>query len=85
MRGLLIDDEKRAIFSFGMNMRNVKGSNGLGDEDKANKKSNKNRKLNGSIPVKTERVAKEVLVNKTEETKTEREKSNKYTNITKNN
>ena len=46
-------------------MRNVKGGDGLRNENQANEKSNQDGHVDGAGPIEPERVVQDVLVNET--------------------
>lgn len=65
-----------------MDVGNVEGGDGLGNHQEADEEGNKDSELDGAVPIKTERVAKEVLVDNTEETENDACESNEGAEIT---
>lgn len=66
-RFFFVDDVERAALSFGVDVGNVEGGDGLGDHEETDEEGDENRELDGAVPVESERVAEDVLVDDAEE------------------
>ena len=83
-RVFVVNDVKWALLSFGVDLANIKRSDGLRNHEKANQECNKNRHLDGATPIQVKWVIENILVNNTENTERKTEEGDKGADVSKN-